>query len=398
MAAVAQQYLAIYQSLPAHARSPVAPAVFDVATHRLQHNKPASAQLHPLEFVRPRAQRRAPQIVALARDDWGQSQYRVHIPLAELAKQLRIERAAIWRTRHQALPELADIVQLDPDALLCLHSVDDGALALLAALRSQAKPPRLVFLLDDLLTANTRWTEASARLKFAATLRRAIQLCDVCICTSGALADRMGRELKLAASKFCVVPNALAGGVWQAMNRHAKDDKTRRLRVLWAGGAGHDADLELLMPVIQASKTQYQWVFFGQRPGALAHDRDIEFHSGVAFADYPAKLAQLQADIAVAPLVQNAFNQCKSPLKLLEYGALALPVVASPITPYLTAPVLLAKNTAQWLSALATLSHADARAHYAQRLCDWVKCEYLIETESNQQRWMNAIFGTDRTC
>jgi GT2 family glycosyltransferase/glycosyltransferase involved in cell wall biosynthesis len=397
MTTCARQYLAIYQTLRAHARQAIEVAAIDAATNRLRHHKPVGAQPHPLEFVRPRAQRQAAQVIALARDDWGQSQYRVHIPLAELAKQQRIEPPAIWRTRHQGLPELADIVQLDADAVLFLHSVDAAVLAVINALRAIAKPPRLVFLLDDLLTADTRWSEASARAEFAATLRSAIQLCDVCICTSAALADHIGRELRLAARKFRVVPNALSGGAWQALKVPA-ENTARRLRVLWAGGTGHDADLDLLLPVIQASKTQYQWVFFGQRPSALAHDGDIEFHSGVAFADYPAKLAQLHADIALAPLQQSAFNQCKSPLKLLEYGALALPVIASAITPYLGAPVLFAKNTTQWLDALETLSDANARSQYGQQLSDWVRPHQLIETESNQLLWMNAIFGTDRTC
>ena len=56
---------------------------------------------------------------------------------------------------------------------------------------------------------------------------------------------------------------------------------------------------------------------------------------------YPARLARMNLDIAVAPLVDHPFNRAKSALKLLEYGALALPVVATDIEPYRGAPVSL---------------------------------------------------------
>lgn len=39
-------------------------------------------------------------------------------------------------------------------------------------------------------------------------------------------------------------------------------------------------------------------------------------------------------DIGIAPLVHNDFNICKTPLKLMEYGALGIPYVASKIAPY----------------------------------------------------------------
>ena len=46
----------------------------------------------------------------------------------------------------------------------------------------------------------------------------------------------------------------------------------------------------------------------------------VEYHPFTQFADYPAGLAALNLDIAVAPLAQLPFNQGKSNLRLLEYG------------------------------------------------------------------------------
>lgn len=57
--------------------------------------------------------------------------------------------------------------------------------------------------------------------------------------------------------------------------------------------------------------------------------------------------------IAVAPLVEDTFNICKSNLKVLEAGAKGIPIICSPTLPYLNIKdkdvVLYAEDTAQWL-------------------------------------------------
>ena len=50
---------------------------------------------------------------------------------------------------------------------------------------------------------------------------------------------------------------------------------------------------------------------------------------GVPIERYPRALAALDLDLALAPVEQNLFNECKSNLRLLEYGACGFPVVCS---------------------------------------------------------------------
>ena len=50
---------------------------------------------------------------------------------------------------------------------------------------------------------------------------------------------------------------------------------------------------------------------------------------------YYQLIESLDIDIAVAPLEDNMFNHGKSNVKLLEYGMLGLPIIASPVGPYL---------------------------------------------------------------
>jgi glycosyltransferase involved in cell wall biosynthesis len=60
----------------------------------------------------------------------------------------------------------------------------------------------------------------------------------------------------------------------------------------------------------------------------------LEKIPGIDLLYYPSKLREGAFDIAVAPIIETGFNQGKSDLKIKEYAALGIPVVASNITPY----------------------------------------------------------------
>jgi glycosyltransferase involved in cell wall biosynthesis len=71
-------------------------------------------------------------------------------------------------------------------------------------------------------------------------------------------------------------------------------------------------------------------------------------------AEYPLRLAELDLDLALAPLEINRFNECKSNLRLLEYGVLGIPVIATDIEPYRCGlPVTLIHNRSKsWIQAI----------------------------------------------
>jgi glycosyltransferase involved in cell wall biosynthesis len=119
-----------------------------------------------------------------------------------------------------------------------------------------------------------------------------------------------------------------------------------------------------------------------------------EFHDFVPIADYPKKMASLDLDIAIAPLEQNFFNDCKSNLRLLEYGAMGWPVVCSDVFPYrsLNPPVLrCADNPQDWLDALRRLMADEAlRARMGDDLHQWVQTNFQLKDKARE--WMAAIF------
>lgn len=125
--------------------------------------------------------------------------------------------------------------------------------------------------------------------------------------------------------------------------------KRKRPRVLWAGSGAHlnttttnePDDFDHIIDVVIKTKKKYQWVFFGACPRPLeplVRSGDIEFHKWVSIYDYPRKKHTLNADVMVAPLQDNPFNNSKSDLKYIEGCAFGIPVVCQDMHTYQNAP------------------------------------------------------------
>jgi glycosyltransferase involved in cell wall biosynthesis len=115
-----------------------------------------------------------------------------------------------------------------------------------------------------------------------------------------------------------------------------------------------------------------------------------EYHDLVPFDEYPAYLASLNLDIAVAPLTMTPFNQGKSNLRLLEYGALGIPVVCTDIDPYRNSPACRVENAAgAWIAALRErIYDAEGREQEGIAMRDWVHRTYLLE--DHLEEWLGA--------
>ncbi len=217
-----------------------------------------------------------------------------------------------------------------------------------------------------------------------ARVRSALAQCDRLIVTTEPLADAHRHMI----DDIRVVPNYLDRRRWG----HLRSDRRTgpKPRVGWAGAQQHHGDLKLLLEVVKATAADVDWVFFGMCPDELL-PLIKEFHGGVPYEQYPDKLAALNLDIAVAPLALNRFNECKSNLRLLEYGALGWPVIASDIAPYRDAPVqLVANQTRAWIDAVMDRARdLDAAAWEGDRLREWVHGHWMLDDHLDQ--WLNAL-------
>ena len=100
----------------------------------------------------------------------------------------------------------------------------------------------------------------------------------------------------------------------------------------------------------------------GQKAGVqreLGLSEEPEETGWLPLGDYALQVAKL--GIGIAPLVDNRFNRSKSWLKALEYGALGVPCVTSPLPEYERLGIgLRAGNQRQWRGALMALTRDPA--------------------------------------
>ena len=222
---------------------------------------------------------------------------------------------------------------------------------------------------------------------------KAIGLCDRLVVSTEPLA----KELGAYNDDVRVVQNRIATAMWGA----TPPEKTggmvpaneRKPRVGWAGGAGHLGDLEMIASVIKELADTVDWVFFGMCPESI-RPFVKEFHTGVPTLDYPRKLMSMaqDLDLAIAPLESHLFNDCKSNLKLLEYGWCGLPVVCSDVVPYqCDLPVTRVKNRAKnWRDAiLERVNDLEASRQEGLALQQRVASDWML-TGDNLQNWYKA--------
>jgi glycosyltransferase involved in cell wall biosynthesis len=184
-----------------------------------------------------------------------------------------------------------------------------------------------------------------------------------------------------------VIPNALSEAVWAGFANRPRGGE--RPRVGWAGARQHLDDLATIVRLVEETHREIDWVFLGMCPPALRrHAKEV--HEMVPVAHYPAKLASLGLDAAIAPLVDHAFNRAKSDLKVLEYGVLGIPVIASNVGPYRATPTLLVDGIDGWIDAVRMLARdREAAAARGNILQSWVLTHRMLAPMLS--RWCRAL-------
>ncbi len=188
--------------------------------------------------------------------------------------------------------------------------------------------------------------------------------------------------------KSWIVPNYIDETVWGKLQ--SQRNVSTKPRVGWAGAQQHLGDLQLLEAVVRETASEVDWVFFGMCPESIL-PLVKEVHDPVLFEAYPEKLATLNLDLAVAPLERNKFNESKSNLRLLEYGILGWPVIASDVEPYQNAPVCRVTNQARaWINAIRErIADLDATHREGDVLRNWVRENWILQNHATV--WLDAM-------
>lgn len=280
-----------------------------------------------------------------------------------------------------------DLSLFDADTLLLQRQVTDEQLRHLEQYRKFFSL-KLIYELDDLITNIPVRSLHRAQIPkdIAKRLRTGLNQCDRFIVSTEGLAD----AYRQYAPEIRVVPNRIDAEKWLHLN--PKRRAGMKPRVGWAGGVSHGGDLAEITDVVRELAGEVEWIFLGMCPENI-RPYVHEFHLGVPTPEYPAKLAALNLDLALAPIEHNHFNECKSNLKLLEYGVLGFPVIASDFGPYrCNFPVTLVKNRSRdWINAIREhLSDLDELARRGDTLRQHVVGHWLLQDHLDE--WMDAWF------
>jgi len=154
------------------------------------------------------------------------------------------------------------------------------------------------------------------------------------------------------------VPNFWMGHAFnQRKIERAYEYNKKKPRILYTGsGAHYDVDnktggkddMYKVRDFIRKTVNKYQWVFVGAFPPQLVdlvQSRKIEFYPWQNLLNYPNFIANLDAQMMIAPLLPNDFNKSKSDIKFIESCILGIPCLCQGIETYSTAPESLRFNS-----------------------------------------------------
>ena len=316
--------------------------------------------------------------------DGAPSEYRIKQPLQALLEQGFVQTGCIHPPEpgKARCPMLVEIARLEPQIFTSTAFL--GLSKNLDPIKQLRKHTNIPFLLhiDDLISQVPKGSNLHHLKNSIGQLKKLVRLANRVVVTTQPLLEVLSKS----AEEIVCIPNYLPRSVWEGL--YSQRRVVKKPRVGWAGALQHGGDLAMIEQVVMELANEVEWVFFGMCPDSLRPY--VEFHEPVPFAEYPAKLATLNLDLAIAPLENNRFNECKSNLRLLEYGMMGWPVVCSDIQPYREAPVARVPNRSRfWIEAIRERIHdLDHTEREGDRLRNWVLKYWMLE--DHLDGWLEA--------
>jgi O-antigen biosynthesis protein len=218
-------------------------------------------------------------------------------------------------------------------------------------------------------------------------------------------------SLKKEYSKYnnniAVIENHLPKYIWGDIEpRHNEYKEENKVRILWAGSQNHFKHPGMvsapdggdfgtkLMKFIRKTVDKYDWHFMGAMPTELDDIKDkIIFHKWKDTWHYPKYIKSIKADMGIAPLEKNIFNDCKSNIKSLEFTACGMPGVYSDVDPYKWMSIK-CKTDDQIISQIETLADdVDLRAKTFKKDYSMIKNQLWWEENGNLKKYINSYLS-----
>jgi len=292
-------------------------------------------------------------LLFIPRDNKGCGFYRMMVPANEIKRQ-NLADVVLNFGWDWKMVEWAHIIVVQ-------RMTDSKAYEGIEQARSIGK--KVIFELDDYTSAvapNRKafqfWSPMGPNF---ARCMKIMQNCDAVQTTT----NRLRNEFVLWNPQVGVLPNYLDRTLWDVpawtathWDNYYKKKNDGIIRIGWVGASGHYEDLQMVEQIITKLCHKYPNVHFclmgshgesSKGPNlfrnitpttaACSHCGEggqLEKIPGIEILYYPSKLKECAFDIGIAPLIETSFNQCKSDIKIKEYAALGIPVVATRMKPY----------------------------------------------------------------
>jgi len=327
-----------------------------------------------------------PKVYAFPLDSSGVGYYRVRGPLAALTSNGVIESSLADNWDTLIFPKPIEMERINPDVLLIQNAFLDHMLTPWKQYK-RFNNAFMVAGLDDLvyMLPSGHPKQGVWPVNVRRKVKELFRSSDRVIVANEALEA----EFSSMADDIIVVPNYLENWRWDSLKGPEKIER-KRLRIGWAGGTEHVSDLRFILPIVESLSKEVDWIFMGLCIDELKPFVK-EIYAGVNFESYPQQLANLNLDLAIAPLMHNKFNECKTNLRLLEYGIMGWPVVCTDILPYKNAPVTrVANNVNEWVRVIREkINEPKALEKEGAVLRQWVVDNYMLDDHLEQ--WGAAL-------
>ena len=269
----------------------------------------------------------------------------------------------------------------------------------------------LIYEIDDLLLGNEDGTDGIPEWNFAHQYYVKYQpFIRAMLSESNAIVTStysLRKEYLKYNNNIAVCLNHLPKYIWGDVEpRYLDYKKGDKVKILWAGSQNHFRHPKMvsapdggdfgdkLMNFIRKTVDEYDWNFMGALPIELEDLKDkIQFHPWVNTWEYPKYVKSIGADMAIAPLEQSRFNNCKSNIKSLEFAACGMPGVYSNADPYKFMNKT-CNNDEQMITYIQELAgDVDLRAKVFHKDYSTIKPQLWWEEDDNLRKYINTYLG-----
>ena len=305
---------------------------------------------------------------------------RIHIPFAELAKRHQ-------DTYHISVSGMMQSTDLDKfDLAIFQRQYYTEVFKNMMIMKRYGT--KVVYEIDDDVFSVPEWNPAHTTYGKQAVkdnVKAFLGAVDACFVTS--------EDLKSVYQEYCpkvyVLPNSIDFTLFRPVESREPNPV-----VLWQGSNTHEKDVMIVKKALHKLSKRGDcfiklWSF---DVGLKQNWQNIPF---VHLEDFYTVLTLMNASIGLAPLHPNKFNKGKSNLKVLEYWAQRIAVVASNFGPYADTVTheengLLVSSVDEWYDAIVyLLENPDVRDKLINN--GYNKCREEYDIKNNYVLWKNAI-------